>query len=1291
MSGGKGEIEEEIVVIFHAALLGRTDVLKNAISSIKASGKYAEDDIPRLLSTSRELDGATPLHVATHYGHTDVIRALLNAGVDVAMRPTIGDFAGKRPYDIAHESAKATFHVFFFEQIAMGHVAVAERLLDGGVPLTLADESPAADTALHWAASFGHVAIAEMLLKHGFPVDLVNQEGKSALHVAVQAKSLAVTRLLLAEGASAAILDDGHRSVLDVATTLAASGAADAVAVVELLRHPPEVTRACHESHVARLEAQRRQLEQLSGLSAASMDIADADTAAVKSRPVPGPVESPAPDGDSAAGDEDDEFAAPYTSTVLFDDDDDDGRGDGGAAEEDEEEEGVFLVFWPPVFRQKRPRRPTGGLTLFLDENLVVGVVDAAAAAAPAAAAVEAITTLFALVSDSGLLAALDEVGFQVQVKRHAATHPSAQTLAALDGDDATATAAAPVAPRPHVLLQIDAHRCPLPQSYQLRVSATQVSLVGGDVAGLLYACYALVQLVQLHAQRPSHGHGHHAPPPATSPRSFFSRDAAAGGAARRAGLVLPRIAVEDRPTTAATRAVSWSLRAQSQVLTDTTRLQHLLRLCSRVHVNRVYLQLDADRDDGRDGSGCDGGGRLPLRDIAVLDRLCRRLQLELVPTVVLASPRETIPRDALAYFSQPLIHLVVLVDPATAVAAGSDADGLRQWFRRELVRCQQAAFRSVQCTVSPAFRRLFSAAGVAPETWAPSGVSRWDTSLAAWAPASLQDRPLLAQEEFLARLATHVQTVEESGDALVHLSLFSERDFWYPALLLRFHLVVYGGLAWQRGTALDMIGDPRRPARGAAAAALPDAGAASDAAAHAAPSSTAATTPATTPTAAGVAAQLSSGEVATLKRGLSLWVTQVLLQSWRGLCRQTLAVPPGATAAAAAAAASTPSLGDVSRAEMFRAEPAAGDALRGGGAAADDDADAADGRHATGAAATWPSRSDASLVLKSYRRLLAAAQWRPTTIATAAAASPSPPSSSQAAASSSSAADAAAAAPLSFIEFFLGRATPPAPPAAPHEATAAPAATAAASAAPRDDPAAPLTTILDAPAALHAPLSSSASSASTAELEYRHFGGGVLGEVDEVFALLHLLSIVAKLLLQTEHALALRDGPAAATAAAAPVAMSYRRLREQVQSLSGSARSDVANVLLEALFTLTQRWHGRFRRDALFAALQRSCFACLPVLRKHLPPAAAAAAAATVPATATGPRSFAQWQQRHRRRFLIAPRAARDATDAAAATDDDDVDRYEAQLPAWALFALLCEGLALPKTVEDFVVRIFQ
>lgn len=50
---------------------------------------------------------------------------------------------------------------------------------------------------------------------------------------------------------------------------------------------------------------------------------------------------------------------------------------------------------------------------------------------------------------------------------------------------------------------------------------------------------------------------------------------------------------------------------------------------------------------------------------------------------------------------------------------------------------------------------------------------------------------------------------VEESGDALVHLPVSTERDFWYPLLLQRFHLLMFGGLAWQRATALDMVGDP--------------------------------------------------------------------------------------------------------------------------------------------------------------------------------------------------------------------------------------------------------------------------------------------------------------------------------------------------------------------------------------------------------------------------------------------------------------------------------------------------
>jgi len=64
-----------IIVLFHAALLGRTDVVQNAISSIKAL--EGEEQTSRIISTGRPEDGCSPLHVAALFGHTDVIRALL--------------------------------------------------------------------------------------------------------------------------------------------------------------------------------------------------------------------------------------------------------------------------------------------------------------------------------------------------------------------------------------------------------------------------------------------------------------------------------------------------------------------------------------------------------------------------------------------------------------------------------------------------------------------------------------------------------------------------------------------------------------------------------------------------------------------------------------------------------------------------------------------------------------------------------------------------------------------------------------------------------------------------------------------------------------------------------------------------------------------------------------------------------------------------------------------------------------------------------------------------------------
>jgi len=67
---------EEVAVIFHAALLGRTDVISKAIANVKAHSKSTEEFIATI-SQKRPEDELTPLHVASEKGQADVVRALL--------------------------------------------------------------------------------------------------------------------------------------------------------------------------------------------------------------------------------------------------------------------------------------------------------------------------------------------------------------------------------------------------------------------------------------------------------------------------------------------------------------------------------------------------------------------------------------------------------------------------------------------------------------------------------------------------------------------------------------------------------------------------------------------------------------------------------------------------------------------------------------------------------------------------------------------------------------------------------------------------------------------------------------------------------------------------------------------------------------------------------------------------------------------------------------------------------------------------------------------------------------
>lgn len=77
-TGPNAGFEEEIAVLFQACVLGRADIVKNSIASIKTKPNISTvEEFYGLISQCREEDGLSPLHIATRAGHTDVIRSLL--------------------------------------------------------------------------------------------------------------------------------------------------------------------------------------------------------------------------------------------------------------------------------------------------------------------------------------------------------------------------------------------------------------------------------------------------------------------------------------------------------------------------------------------------------------------------------------------------------------------------------------------------------------------------------------------------------------------------------------------------------------------------------------------------------------------------------------------------------------------------------------------------------------------------------------------------------------------------------------------------------------------------------------------------------------------------------------------------------------------------------------------------------------------------------------------------------------------------------------------------------------
>lgn len=196
--------------------------------------------LPDLLVSARaEPGGSCLLHIGAAAGHADVVRALLHMGMPCNIVPDVGEHAGRSPYMCAAGDAVNAFHVYFFEQIALGNYSTVMELLNSGVSAALRDGFASDDSALHWAVSFGKKDVAQLLLDHNCDVNSVNAEKQTPLHLACKNGGESMIQLLLERGARVDVRDLAGRIPSDV---LSASSPVAASSLRSLL--PPEFDRA---------------------------------------------------------------------------------------------------------------------------------------------------------------------------------------------------------------------------------------------------------------------------------------------------------------------------------------------------------------------------------------------------------------------------------------------------------------------------------------------------------------------------------------------------------------------------------------------------------------------------------------------------------------------------------------------------------------------------------------------------------------------------------------------------------------------------------------------------------------------------------------------------------------------------------------------------------------------------------------------------------------------------------------------------------------------------------------
>ncbi|KAL7669687.1 hypothetical protein ACOME3_010333 [Neoechinorhynchus agilis] len=161
-----------------ACLLLDAAASKASASLVSSPGVFnaGETDLQGQLVNCISKNGLTPLHIAAHYGHTEIAELLINRGADV-------NFVAQQSITALHVAAK------------WGRDNMVRLLLNCGAHIDARTQDGL--TPLHCAAKAGHEHVVDTLLEHGAPITAKTKNGLTGLHMAAQGDHELVAKVLL--------------------------------------------------------------------------------------------------------------------------------------------------------------------------------------------------------------------------------------------------------------------------------------------------------------------------------------------------------------------------------------------------------------------------------------------------------------------------------------------------------------------------------------------------------------------------------------------------------------------------------------------------------------------------------------------------------------------------------------------------------------------------------------------------------------------------------------------------------------------------------------------------------------------------------------------------------------------------------------------------------------------------------------------------------------------------------------------------------------------------------------